>query len=73
MTIYIGGINADIGGQPKGVEYRIEPSEEYDGRLDVGMYGASTGHEYTRASLKPAKVRELRDAFNEWLDQQEGN
>jgi hypothetical protein len=67
-TVYINPLKLTReGGRPQRAEFRIEDSEAWPGRLDLGV-GYNTGVEHVVLTAAAEQVAELRDALTAWLD-----
>ena len=72
-TAYIGKMPGDVDdfARTAAVEIRVDPSEAFDGKLAVGIYGWQTGHNYATGHLTRAQAVELRDALQVWLGEKQ--
>lgn len=66
---YIGPFQADMNEQSSTakLEFRVEPSEAYDGHLAIGVNSYKSGKEFILAHLTREQVENLREAIEEYL------
>lgn len=70
-TKYIGPLlseNASTGRSVE-VEFRVEPSEAYDGKLDLGIFRYHDGEGIRTVYLDRSEAEKLRDGLSEWIEE----